>query len=80
MIYEDGWDEGEEGVRVKLIVAAYDWTFFRPNRDDHQESLNKLIHGTKLKLYGGPNQPEIEAGMQLMKITHDSIIVYINCT
>ena len=51
VIYEDGWDvEGEEGAGVHYIVAAYNWALFRPNKDDYQESLNKLIHGAKLKL------------------------------
>ena len=50
VIYEDGWDEGEEGAGVNYIVAAFNWAFFRPNKDDYQESLNRLIHGAKLNL------------------------------
>ena len=50
VIYEDGWDEGEEGAGVNYIVAAYNWAFFRPDMDDHKTSLDKLVHGIKLKL------------------------------
>ena len=50
VVYEDGWDEGEEGAGVKYIVAAFNWAFFRPNEDDYQKSLNKLIDGVKLNL------------------------------
>ena len=64
VIYEDGWDEGGEGAEVNYIVAAYNWAFFRPNRDDHQESLNRLIRGAKLKLGGVAQSPTaIETGM-----------------
>ena len=57
MIYEDGWDEGEKGAEVNHIVVAHSWTFFRPNRDDHQESLNKLIQCIKVKLGGAVQSP-----------------------
>ena len=66
VIYEDGWEEGEEGAGVHYIVAAYNWAFFRPNQDDHQKSINKLISGAKLKL--GDTAPEsrvVEAGMKV---------------
>lgn len=64
VIYEDGWDEGEEGAGVNYIVAAYNWAFFRPERDDPQESLNKLICGAKLKLSGTALSPTApKAGM-----------------
>ena len=56
VIYEDGWDEGEEGAGVNYIVAAYNWAFFRPNKDDHKSSLDKLVHGIKLKFGGSLNQ------------------------
>ena len=57
VIYEDGWDEGEEGAGVNYIVAAYNWALFRPDRDDFQSSLEKLVHGIKLKLHSDPQQP-----------------------
>ena len=50
VIYEDGWSEGKEGVGVNLIVQAFNWAYFRPNIDDHQESLKKLVEGAKLHL------------------------------
>ena len=50
VVYEDGWDEGNHGAGVKYIVAAFNWAFFRPNQDDYQESLNRLINGAKLNL------------------------------
>ena len=66
VIYEDGWEEGEEGAGVHYIVAAYNWAFFRPNQDDHQESINKLISGAKLKLGDtGPESRVVEAGMKV---------------
>ena len=60
VIYEDGWNVGEEGAGVNYIVAAYNWAFFRPNRDDYQESLEKLVHGIKLKLRGSKEQPKVD--------------------
>ena len=57
VIYEDGWDEGEEGAGVNYIIAAYNWAFFRPNKDDQKTSLDKLVHGIKLKLQDGSKEP-----------------------
>ena len=57
VIYEDGWDEGEEGAGVNYIVAAYNWAFFRPSMDNHKTSLDKLVHGIKLKLQDGSEKP-----------------------
>ncbi len=59
VIYEDGWDEGNEGAGVNYIVAAFNWAFFRPNRDNYQESLNRLINGAKLNLQRS-NQPMMQ--------------------
>ena len=50
VIYEDGWDEGEKGAGVNYVVKAFNWAFFRPNQDNYQESLNRLINGAKLNL------------------------------
>ncbi len=50
VVYEDGWDEGKEGAGVNYIVAAFNWGFFRPNQDNYQDSLHKLINGAKLNL------------------------------
>ena len=63
LVYEDGWDEGKEGAGVKLIVAAFNWAFFRPNVDDYQESLKKLVRGAKLKLNIPIGQLNVDAGM-----------------
>ena len=60
VVYEDGWDEGKEGAGVNYIVAAFNWAFFRPNRDDHQDSLNKLINGAKVNLKPS-NQPVLQS-------------------
>ena len=50
VVYEDGWDEGEQGAGVNYIVAAFNWAFFRPNQDNYQDSLYRLINGAKLNL------------------------------
>ena len=50
VVYENGWDEGEQGAGVNYIVAAFNWAFFRPNQDDYQDSLDRLVKGAKLKL------------------------------
>ena len=60
VIYEDGWDEGEKGAGVNYVVKAFNWAFFRPNRDNYQESLNRLINGAKLNLKLS-DQPVIQA-------------------
>ena len=57
VIYEDGWDEGDDGAGVNYIVAAFNWAFFRPNKDDYKTSLEKLVHGIKLKLQDSSKQP-----------------------
>ena len=77
VIYEDGWEEGEEGAGVNYIVAAYNWAFFRPNRDDYQESLNKLICGAKLKLgIGALNLASVETGMD-MTCLYNNLYIYM---
>ena len=63
VVYEDGWDEGKEGAGVNLIVKAFNWAFFRPNKDDHQDSLKKLVKGAKLNLRITDPQSKIEPGM-----------------
>ena len=50
VVYEDGWDEGEEGAGVNYIVTALNMVFFRPNQDNYEENLYKLIKGAKSKL------------------------------
>ena len=68
VIYEDGWDEGEEGAGVSYIVATYNWANFRPNKDDHQESLDKLVQGAKLNLKMDDlptNQAAVKAGRSI---------------
>ena len=48
VVYEDGWDEGEEGARVFSIVAHHrQKVYFRPDKDDYQESLGVLVHNAK---------------------------------
>ena len=63
VIYEDGWDEGETGAGVSYVVKAFNWAFFRPNRDDHQDSLKKLVKGAKLNLRMADPQSKVEPGM-----------------
>ena len=60
VVYEDGWDEGKEGAGVNYIVTAFNWALFRPNKDDHQNSLKKLVEGAKLV---ADPQSKVEPGM-----------------
>ena len=73
VIYEDGWDEGEEGAGVNYIVAAYNWAFFRPNKDDYKSSLEKLVHGIKLKLGGGTDIRAREENQLAEKIIDEHV-------
>jgi hypothetical protein len=61
VVYEDGWDEGNEGAGVSYIVKAFNWAFFRPNKDDHQDNLKKLVEGAKL----ADPQSKVKPGMIL---------------
>ena len=68
VVYEDGWDEGREGAGVNFIVTPLVWAFFRPNQDNYQKSLSRLIKGAKLNLKLS-DQPMITTGEQLLFIS-----------
>ena len=52
VVYEDGWNEGEEGegANVSSVVAGLRSVYFRPNKDDYHKSLATLVHSTKSNL------------------------------
>ena len=44
-------------------MKAFNWAFFRPNRDDHQDSLKKLVKGAKLNVQMADPKSKLEPGM-----------------
>ena len=52
---------GKGGGRGQLhCEGILNWAFFRPNKDDHQNSLKKLVEGAKLV---ADPQSKVEPGM-----------------